>query len=289
MRIRNIFSLSMNYSYQVELLHRYAIPCPGGVAEGVCPYQMKCIAETPCSDQTYLDWIRDKEASNGSGQLQQQQGISPISQPTPSNAVVAPPPTPKPVVPAVQSSNQGNSSIARCTSNADCEKGHFCNQPDPREGGYCGECISPGHFGKGGMGCSVDDYCRASGCYSQDELGPTKCHKPWELDNDCMAQLNDLSAKCNLQRMGCEGQQKQTAQKEDVDTTMLSTVDKGVVTSNSGEGSTMNTGSSMTIHENPAGNQFFCGPSFAGITERCLEMKVRIGILVISNIVVFFA
>eukprot|EP00578_Thalassiosira_sp_NH16_P020860 CAMPEP_0181083974 /NCGR_PEP_ID=MMETSP1071-20121207/4450_1 /TAXON_ID=35127 /ORGANISM="Thalassiosira sp., Strain NH16" /LENGTH=1372 /DNA_ID=CAMNT_0023165681 /DNA_START=213 /DNA_END=4331 /DNA_ORIENTATION=- len=38
-----------------------AVPCPGGDANGVCPSGMNCIAETPCSDETYLNWMINEE------------------------------------------------------------------------------------------------------------------------------------------------------------------------------------------------------------------------------------
>ena len=41
-----------------------ATPCPLGFAQGVCPSGMTCIAETPCSDSSYLDMLKEKESSS---------------------------------------------------------------------------------------------------------------------------------------------------------------------------------------------------------------------------------
>jgi len=77
-----------------------ATPCPGGDAR-ICPDGMNCIAETPCTDEEYLDWLRQKQASNGSG-----------------NDVA----------------NPSSGEKEACATNDQCSPGEFCNY------GFCGEC-----------------------------------------------------------------------------------------------------------------------------------------------------
>ncbi|KAL3809756.1 hypothetical protein ACHAXA_011429 [Cyclostephanos tholiformis] len=44
-----------------------AVPCPDGDSFGVCPYGMGCIADTPCSDETYLEYLRERQQEYGAG------------------------------------------------------------------------------------------------------------------------------------------------------------------------------------------------------------------------------
>ena len=54
---------------------------------------MNCIAETLCSDESYLDWLRAEQASNGSGQ-QQPPVVAENNKPNSGFVVTAPsPPT----------------------------------------------------------------------------------------------------------------------------------------------------------------------------------------------------
>lgn len=81
-----------------------AVPCPGGVALGVCPEGMNCIAETPCTDEEYLDWLRDKHT--------------------------------KVVAEAVE--NEALKGNEYCMDDDDCNTGLLCNR------GICGQCLDDG-------------------------------------------------------------------------------------------------------------------------------------------------
>jgi hypothetical protein len=86
-----------------------AIPCPGGVAFGVCPDGMNCIAETPCTDEEYLDWLRDKQAKVAAEAAEADaSGLT---------------------------SDEGNE---YCMNDDDCDTGLMCNK------GYCGQCLDDG-------------------------------------------------------------------------------------------------------------------------------------------------
>lgn len=49
-------------------LNRTAIPCPKGYAQGTCPTGMYCIADAPCSDEKYIDWLEQKQEAESSSQ-----------------------------------------------------------------------------------------------------------------------------------------------------------------------------------------------------------------------------
>lgn len=238
-----------------------AVPCPSGYAQGVCPNGMNCIAETQCADETYLDWLRDKQANNGSGQAfvesKPSQSIA-ASAPSPPTATAPSPPT----TTATANNSNNNNNSNQCSSNRDCQTGQFCNQPDPGLGGYCGECLSDGT----GYGCSTEEVCRTSGCHdSEGEPGVAKCYTAPELDQDCEIRLNDIFAKCNVDKMVCVSQKQQTTtpQQEDVAAAAAAPVNTG---SGSGVGAT-------ALFPNPEGNNFFCGAMFAEIAENCLQSK----------------
>ena len=80
--------------------------------------------------------------------------------------------------------------------------------------------------------------------------------------------MNDIFAKCNVDKMVCEGQKQQTTapQQEDVAAAAAAPV-------NTGSGSGVGAAASFP---NPEGNNFFCGAMFAVITVNCLQSKVRV-------------
>ena len=179
---RSDFSLTPHRS-------RSAVPCPGGIADGTCPNGMHCISDTLCADESYLNWLRNQEASDGNGQ----QAIA-ESKPSPSLVAVATSPT---------SMNESNN-VKRCSSHGDCQSGNFCNQPYSKHEGYCGECLMSGR------GCSADEVCQSQlGCQQQ-APGFTKCNKRVELDRYCEIRLNEVGAKCNVDNMVCERSWQQT-------------------------------------------------------------------------------
>lgn len=221
---------------------RTAIPCPGGVSQGVCPDKMNCIAETQCADEAYLQFLREQQAKNGSGKPVLQ------AKPGPAPAIAAP-------TPPAATTNASDGNDARCTSDGDCQAGRFCHQPDPSAAGHCGACVP-----SSGAGCSTEQVCRTPGCHGGlTEPGVTKCFErwdPWELNKDCEMRLNDADAKCDVDTMLCSSGQSQ--QQNDA-----------------GSGSDAGVGASM--YENEEGNSFFCGETYADITGNCLLSKVRKG------------
>lgn len=72
--------------------------------------------------------------------------------------------------------------------------------------------------------------------------------------------LNNIGATCNVNKMVCEGA-KQSAMQEDVVVAPVADTSGGAV------------GTSEYV--NPDDNYFFCGASFAVISENCLQSKVR--------------
>ncbi|KAL9186471.1 hypothetical protein ACHAXT_005709 [Thalassiosira profunda] len=174
-----------------------AVPCPGGFAEGVCPYGMKCMAETPCRDVEYLAWLTENQAKFGSGQAAADKHTSPIG--APSNQYVAVDLKPPP-----KTENEGSVShevkpgVTLCTNNYGCEAGQFCHQQNPGEAGICGECLP------NGTGCSTEEICRTDACNNQQASGVSKCFSREELNQDCEVRLNDLGATCNVEMMVCE-------------------------------------------------------------------------------------
>ena len=126
--------------------------------------------------------------------------------------------------------NDNNDKNNRCTSNNDClsynnSPYNICNQPNPLEAGYCGQCLT-----FNGMGCSTSEICQSTSiiqtstqsesvlggggggkCRSYNgfgithEVGITKCFTKSVLDYDCQVILNDVEATCNVNLMICEG------------------------------------------------------------------------------------
>ena len=143
-----------------------AIPCPGGVAENVCPYEMNCIAETPCNDEVYLEWLKDKQAKQAA------EGEA--------NAVAST---------TTASDEEGN---IFCVESSDCDTGLLCNE------GYCGQCLDDG------TGCSVDQVCAFASCGEVQEFGPKTCFAISDMDGLCQSLLGDDRAVCVLDVMGCE-------------------------------------------------------------------------------------
>ena len=119
-------------------LLRTAIPCPGGYAQGVCPNGMNCIADAPCSDQAYLNFLRGEQQASNNGSFEGEV-IVVSSKPIPSKTTST------------------NGIGGRCSSDRYCSFGQFCNQPDSEMGGYCGDCLP------NGRGCSTEQVCRTSG------------------------------------------------------------------------------------------------------------------------------
>ena len=266
------------------------------MAHGVCPNNMNCIAETPCNDESYLDWLRDQQQS-GNGGVQPSPSV--IAAPTPptTNVVVSPTTT--------STSNNSNSKGGRCTSNNDCTSPtQFCNQPSGSNSiGYCGACLI-----SNGIGCATEDVCRpaAGGCHTTTEemTTETKCYKRVELNEDCEIRLNQIGARCNVDSMMCEGsgssgggsssnmdtsnavvggvgtmpQQHQVGNTA-VDTAQQqqgqpSTGNNGAV-ANEEAANAMNpqTSTSTTMYHNPVGNNYFCGIGYHDIISQCLDSK----------------
>jgi hypothetical protein len=180
-----------------------AIPCPGGVAFGVCPDDMNCIAETPCNDEEYLDWLRDKQAKIAAEQGEVQ---------TPSELT-----------------DEGND---YCMNDDDCDSKLMCNN------GYCSQCLNDG------TGCSSEEICKPATCGEPQNSGPSQCFAVSELDSVCRAKLNDPSAICAIGIMACEA------------------------TTTSSESSGL-----LAAYENPGDNAFFCGDDYYAILESCLQSK----------------
>ena len=249
-------------SYPINVLYcnlyRTATPCPGMFADSVCPVSenkpslrqsfspnlrfvvqsgMKCIAETPCNDEAYLDWLRKKQ--------------QPASGNPPSSAVASSKPAPQqsPQAPLSQPTTAaviGDSK--RCGNNRDCPAGQFCNIEQAGLAGFCGQCVT-----NTGMGCSVDEVCRTSSCTSP-MTGPAKCYNKELQHTICRSSLQELDATCNLRTMECEVNGIMAANHPDSHPTPAG-----------------NAGSPK--YDNPEGNIFFCGARLADITSSCLESK----------------
>ena len=172
-----------------------AIPCPGGVAFGVCPDGMNCIAEAPCSDDVYLDWLKDKQAKQAAE--------------AEVNTVVA----------TTSTSDEGN---AFCTNNSDCDTGLFCNK------GYCGQCLEDG------TGCSVDQICRTATCAESQDPGATKCYTVSDLDVVCQTLLNNIRAICITDMMACEIPIDESEQNQSDDAAVIDSANLGGVANSSG-------------------------------------------------------
>jgi len=250
--------ISTSSTFSVTFFLRTATPCPQGFAEGVCPYGMNCIAETPCSDETFLDWLRDKQASDGSGQA--------LAQPGPAPASVASGPTPPAASnvqndPSAPPTTTSNDDGGRCSSNADCQAGQFCEQPDVTQGGYCGQCLFSG------MGCSVDEVCRPisidNGCHAPQTPGANKCYKLSDLHRDCEVRLNDIGARCDVEMMAC----KENKQAQEGGGTSAAAA-QAPAPADTGDGWTDAAANGAMAHQNPADNSYFCGSSYSNITKQ---------------------
>ncbi len=252
----NILS-SLSSCFNSSRKKRTAVPCPGGVAIGVCPLGMNCIAETPCTDQTYLDWLANNGIPEEGGEQE-----------------------------AIVQSEQ-----TQCSSNEDCEFGLFCYQLIEGQGGTCGECQL------NGMGCAVEEFCRISGCQTeQDRMGVSKCYTRDELNYDCGMRLDDASAECNTESMACESLSQQSLEQEDLHSESSQSTTTTITNSESSQST--NTSSSVsfdtnassqpteigvvgtptvavntTKYQNPSGNTYFCGVAFDEVNEQCLTSK----------------
>lgn len=206
---------------------------------------MNCIAETPCTDQTYLDWLLNNQSSNGAEGGQ-------------------------------ETNMQSEQTQFQCSSNDDCAPGLFCYQLIDGQGGTCGECQL------NGMGCAVEEFCRISGCQTeQDRMGVSKCYTLEELDRDCEMRLNDSTAKCSTEFMMCESQ-AQTVQQDGISNSpsqSANSVDASYDAAPSTQptdadfNAQAETIATTSSYQNPSGNTYFCGITFEEVTEKCLTSK----------------
>ena len=208
---------------------------------------MNCLAETPCNDEQYLDYLRDKQSSYGSGSSSTG-GQSVAAEPSP----LGPTPPSPPTGTTDATENDGDDNIDpskgdQCTTSSDCATG-FCNH------GFCGECL------ENGTGCSVDQACRTAGCQLSQEWGVTKCFNIWELHRDCEEVFNEVGARCNTDLMVCERGQSVPGTGDDGQTQEKGSTHSGV-------------SGGVAVHENPEGNQFFCGSTYYEILKVCLQSK----------------
>ena len=199
---------------------------------------MKCIAETPCNEDAYLDWLREK----------QQQ---PASVNSPSSAVAASKPAPQ-QSPQTSLSQPTPAAVTgdskRCGNNRDCPAGQFCNIEQAGLAGFCGQCVTDT-----GVGCSVEEVCRTSSCTSP-MTGPAKCYNKELQHAICRNSLRELDATCNLRTMECEV--------------------NGIMAANHPDPLPSPAGDAGSLkYDNPEGNIFFCGVRLADITSSCLESK----------------
>jgi len=129
-----------------------ATPCPGGDAFAVCPSGMYCIADTPCTDSTWLARLAESSpsgtSSNGSVQTQKQGPSRPIpiqSSNTPNDIM-----TMQSSPMEVSSSSSASSNTISCTSDFDCRAyNQFCTL-----GGNCVECLPVSN-----RGCRASEVC----------------------------------------------------------------------------------------------------------------------------------
>lgn len=212
-----------------------ATPCPGGVAFAVCPDGMNCIAETPCNDETYLDWLRDKQAKIEAE----------------NNAAT----TPSPTVSVVVSDGGGT----QCMDHSDCNVGQFCNR------GFCGQCLD------NGTGCSVDQLCKFSGCGKSQNSGAAKCFTVTDLHTECQQMLKSDSAFCDTDLMACEivggsgsGEQNTSQQQQQQEESTSTATDTENASSGAG---------TAAMYNNPDANSFFCGYDYYSIKGTCLVSK----------------
>lgn len=177
-----------------------ATPCPGGVALNVCPDGQNCIAETPCQDEEYLDWLRDKQAKVAAETAAAETaGMNTVN-------------------------NEGNE---YCMNDDDCDDRLFCNK------GYCSQCLDDG------TGCSMGQICKPATCGESQGIGPKQCYDMNDLDKVCQDRMNDASAVCVIDVMGCEV--PMTQGEENPSTVVI------------------NDSSSVSMYKNPSDNTFFCG------------------------------
>jgi hypothetical protein len=178
----------------------------------------------------------------------------------------------------------------QCSSNEDCELGLFCYQLIEGQGGTCGECQL------NGMGCAVEEFCRISGCQTeQDRMGVSKCYTREELNYDCGMRLDDASAECNTESMVCESQTQQSVEQDDSHSESSQSTTTTITNSESSQST--NTSSSISfdtnastqpteigvvgtptvavnsMYQNPSGNTYFCGLTYEEVNEQCLTSK----------------
>jgi len=143
------------------------------------------------------------------------------------------------------STTQPENDEKRCTTNKDCynltSNQQFCNQPTPYDIGYCGQCMI-----FNGMGCATNELCLIDqegegrnichelqgGISNSQSIGITKCYKYLELDIDCQIMLNDSKARCNVEKMICEGSKQQ---QEAVDSSGIEQGEQGNTSTEEGD------------------------------------------------------
>ena len=266
-------------------------PCPSGSAQGVCPNGQNCIANTQCNDEDYLHWLREQQKANGNGMNQGLEAANHDNTPavmptTVNNNNVHTPVVSTPTPPVAVASIDKVSGSEGCSSNNDCNVGQFCNQPNPSEGGICGACLV-----NSSMGCATEQLCRTAGCHPSQDAGVTKCYSRSQLNTDCHIRLNDISAKCNVNTMLCEGgsgsgstatttEQQPSPEvvplnPDQVDYTAVASPQQPQTNEPPPANTATTASSSIGIakYYNPAGNEFFCGADYQQITEQCLNSK----------------
>ncbi|KAL3799918.1 hypothetical protein HJC23_007391 [Cyclotella cryptica] len=191
-----------------------ATPCPEGHAEGVCPYGMTCIADTPCGG--------DAQEEQEGGVLQeppvvQQEQVTYdvytiLSSSTNSS-------------PHIDNNNNNNNSISlSCSSHSDCHN-QFCSNTD---GGYEGSCVAC--LFNSNIGCRATEVCVTS---------PTT-GMPL-----------------------CQGR-----------STVIESHDQvAVVTEEEINALQPTSPPSQPQYQNPQDNSYFCGLTYADVTDMCLHSK----------------
>ena len=233
----------------------------------------QCLKSKPCPSGKGFEYCKDNEgcyaAPSCTSEYEQQQQQSSSSSSVGNNNIVHPPSSST----SVTNTSPINS---LCSSHGDCPTGKFCNQPNPNEVGTCGSCLI-----SNGLGCAAEDVCRTAGCHSNQgsSVGVAKCYKRSELDSDCEMRLNDISARCNVNTMKCEGT-KQVTNTPAVSTSVqqqaqqqVQAPPKQTVSSQPAQPEDMEPNIPSTLYRNPSDNTYFCGIGYYDITAQCLQSR----------------
>lgn len=230
---------------------------------------MNCIADAPCSDEAYLDQLREETQVEGGG------GVG--------GGAVGLQNEPSPAAPP----SMALASMMGCGSDRDCPVGQLCNRPGSVTGGLfgrCGECLPDG------MGCPPDQFCNldelaceSSGLAQQggtinSGVGVGGCRS----DRDCpIGQFCNRPGSapggefgrcgfCLPNGMGCPVQQVCNLEELACESPNQTSVQQGT-TMNDGTG--LNGVDQISMYRNPDGNKFFCGVTYTMISQRCLRSK----------------